>query len=168
MGICFRIWPLGNGSRIWWKRKWCDRAFSPSAFKNSNSKTAASIYGNGQMLMHPVMLQFPPIQNHSNDWWSTLFSLRAIWPLIAMNVVQAVKYFDMTAYLSKKMKQKLVKWSIISKPYPTRCKQTRNTKGNKMPRNWVFFFFYKKSLHPVRMQLLMLMHYGVVATPAVI
>lgn len=58
------------------------------------------------MLMHPVMLQFPPIQNHSNDWWSTLFSLRAIWPLIAMNVVQAVKYFDMTAYLSKKNEAK--------------------------------------------------------------
>lgn len=132
MGICFRIWPLGNGSHIWRKRKWCDRAFSPSAFKNSNSKTAASIYGNVQTLMHQVMVQFPPIQNHSNDWWSTLFSLHAIWPLIAMDVVQAVKHFDMTAHLSHKtMKQKLVKWGIISKTYPTGINRQETQKGTK-------------------------------------
>lgn len=139
MGICFRIWPLGNGSRIWRKRKWCDRAFSPSAFKNSNSKTAASIYGNGQMLMHPVMLQFPSIHNHSINWWSTLFSLHAIWPLIAMNVVQAVKYFDMTAHLShkKKMKQMLVKRGIISKPYLTGINRQETQKRTKCEK-WVF------------------------------
>lgn len=136
MGICFRIWPLGNGSRIWRKRKWCDRAFSPSAFKNSNSKTAASIYGNGQMLMHQVMLQFPPIHNHSINWWSTLFSLHAIWPLIAMNVVQAVKYFDMTAHLYPKKKKKNEANAGQKRhnlqTIPDRHKQTINAKENKM------------------------------------
>ncbi len=126
MGICFSIWPLGNGCSIWQKRKWCDRAFSPSAFKNSNGETAASAYGNAQMLRHPLVLQLlNPIQNYNSGWWFSSFRLHVIWPLIAMNVAEPVKCLDIPVHLCRNKFSKNAQMRPIAESYQTRPKQTR-------------------------------------------
>lgn len=166
MGICFSIWPLGNGCSIWQKRKWCDRAFSPSAFKNSNGETAASAYGNVQMLRHPLVLQLlNPIQNYNSGWWFSSFRLHVIWPLIAMNVAEPVKCLDIPVRLCRNKCSKNAQMRPRCRILPNQAQTNKDQNmlfGNSTLQRYMDRYFIARMISPAALSLclcLMLMRW---------